>query len=256
MKPLTSAIFTLLLALGTANAALATETLTEAIDSQIKSNQASAATQKAIDSMADQTHRLADEYREALRQTETLDAYNAHLRQLVASQEAEKLSLEKQMGAVEQTRRDVVPLMLKMLTTLERFVELDKPFLREQRTQRLAELKELMNQADVGDAEKFRRLLEAYRTENEYGKTIETYRAELNRGGDTRTVDFLRIGRAALLYQTLDGLESGVWSTQGKSWQPLAGDYNPAVSKGLAVARKDVPPELLTIPVELTEAGR
>lgn len=242
---------------GSQPAAQAAEPLLDAIDSQVKANQAAAAAQQNIDNLTDQTRRMLDEYRDALRRADALNAYNAHLRRLVASQEADKASLEKQLAEIESTRRDIVPLMLRMVEALDRFVQLDRPFLLDERARRLAELKDLMNRADVTDAEKFRRVLDAYRIENEYGKTIETYRAELKNGGGTpRTVDFLRIGRVALLYQSLDGKETGVWNGSAKQWQTLPADYNAPVHKGLAVARKESPAELLPIAVNAPEAVR
>lgn len=233
------------------------EALTGAIESQVESNRASAAVQSNIDKLSDETRRMLEEYRAALRQTEVLNAYNAHLRRLVESQDAAKASMEDQMRNLENTRRDIVPLMLRMTETLERFVKLDRPFLIEERSRRVAELKSLMDRADVGDAEKFRRLLEAYRIENEYGKTIQAFRAELaNGGGVARMVDFLRIGRIGLFYQTLDGREAGVWNNRTRRWQALPTEYNKAVGKGLAIARKESAPELLPIAVEPPEAVR
>lgn len=234
--------------------ARAAEPLIEAIDSQVKANQSAAASQKNIDALRDQSQRLSDEYREALRQTEVLQAYNEHLRRMVASQRTEKVSLEQQIKDVEITRRDLVPLMLRMTETLQRFVQLDRPFLPEERARRMGELSSLMDQADVSDAEKFRRLLESYQIENEYGKTIEAYRAEL-KGDDnsTRTVDFLRFGRIGLFYQTLDGRESGVWNNQTRTWEKLPSDYHKAIHHGLAIARKERAPELLPIAIEAPE---
>ncbi|NJD05917.1 MAG: DUF3450 domain-containing protein [Methylococcaceae bacterium] len=232
------------------------ETLSAAIDNQVEANKAAAAAQQVIDAAGEQTRRMLDEYRESLRQTETLNAYNAHLRQLVATQETQKQSLEKQFGEIEGTRRGVVPLMLRMTEALDRFVQLDRPFLADARKQRMKELNALMGKADMPDAEKFRELLDAYKVENEYGKTIETYQADIQTDGKARTVDFLRIGRVALLYQSLDGRESGLWNGNTRKWQALPGNYNDAIRKGLAVARKEVPPELLTIAVDPPEAGR
>jgi hypothetical protein len=238
-------------------AANAAEPLLDAIQQQVESDRASAAAQKSIDQLSDQSRRLLEEYREALRQTEVLNAYNAHLRRLVDSQEAEKQSLEKQFKDIEITRRDLIPLMLRMQETLDRFVQLDRPFLAEERARRVADLQELMNRADVSDAEKFRRLLEAYRIENEYGKTIEAYRAELKDGGaSVRTVDFLRIGRIGLFYRSLDGRETGAWNNRTRQWEKLPANDRDAIGKGLAIARKESPPELLPIAVEPPEAAR
>jgi len=242
---------------GSALAEAPSKALAEAVEHQVRSNDASAAAQKSIDGLRDQTQRMLEEYRDALRQTEVLSAYNAHLRRLIESQETEQASLEKQIRDVEVTRRELVPLMLRMTETLQRFVSLDRPFLPEERARRITELNSLMNRADVSDAEKFRRLLEAYQVENEYGKTIEAYRAELKNGGNnTRTVDFLRVGRVGLFYQSLDGLESGVWNNKMRQWQKLPANYNNAIHTGLGIARKERAPELLSIAVEPPEAAR
>ena len=236
--------------------AWAAEALTEAIEHQAKSNEAAASAQKNIDALNEQSRRLSDEYRDALRRTEALNAYNAHLRQLVASQALETQSLEKQQADIQATRRDIVPLMLRMVDALDHFVQRDRPFLQDERSQRVAELKAMMTQAELNDAEKFRAVLDAYRTENDYGNTIETYRGDLKEGAGSRTVDFLRVGRVALLYQSLDGREIGAWNNRSRRWQTLPAEYRDAVRQGLAVARKDIPPELFPIAVELPEAGQ
>jgi len=232
------------------------ESLSQAVNTQVDSNQAALTAQRDIDKLGEQTRRALDEYRDTLRQTEALEAYNAHLRQLVSSQESTRQSLEKQIRDIELTRRDLVPLMLSMVDALDRFVQLDRPFLKDERTRRINDLKELMTRADIGDTEKFRRILESYQSESDFGKSIETYRADLVQSGTTRTVDFLRFGRAALLYRTLDGKESGAWSTRTQTWKPLPARYGIWFDKGLAVARREKPPELLPIPVEIAEAAQ
>ena len=83
--------------------------------------------------------------------------------------------------------------MLKMIDALDQFVELDMPFLLEERRQRVAFLRTLLERSDVTVAEKFRRLLEAYEIENDYGRTIESYKGSLDVDGASREVDFLRI---------------------------------------------------------------
>lgn len=256
MKPIRNLTLLALFGLSPQSPAFAADALQEAVDTQVQANTASAVAQKNIDALSEQTRRMLDEYRDALRRSEGLVAYNAHLRKLVESQESQKQSLEEQLAEIELTRRDLVPLMLRMVEALDRFVALDRPFSLEDRTRRVQEVKDLMNRADVGDADKFRRLLEAYQAENEYGKSVDTYRGELKSDGVARTVDFLRVGRVALMYQTLDGSESGFWNHKTGQWQALPSGYDDAVRGGLALARKEAAPELLPIAVDSPEVAR
>lgn len=219
-------------------------------------NRASAQSQERIDETVEQTRRMLEEYRLANRRLETMKAYDGQLERLVRSQEEEQESLRRQIEEVEITQREVVPLMLRMVQTLERFVELDTPFLPQERSERVARLKTLLDRADVTVAEKFRRVLEAYQVENDYGRTIEAYRGEIDQGDSARTVDFLRIGRVALFYRSLDGTEVGRWDRQASQWKRLADEYSVAVRDGLRMARKQTAPDLLTLPMPAPEVVR
>jgi hypothetical protein len=106
-----------------------------------------------------------------------------------------------------------------------------------------------MERADVTNAEKYRRILEAYQIENDYGRTIESYKGELETGGETRTVNYLRIGRVALIYQTLDEKEAGAWIKEKGEWLELPNTYRTALRKGFRIARKQAAPDLLRVPI-------
>jgi hypothetical protein len=95
--------------------------------------------------------------------------------------------------------------------------------------------------------------MEAYQIEMEYGRTIESSRGELSAGGTTRTVDFLRVGRLGIYYQTIDGRESGQWNTGAGQWEALSSRYTSAIRQGLRIARKQAAPDLLTLPVPAPE---
>jgi len=223
------------------------ETLQDAITSQVKTEQSAQKSQQKIDNLSDQTDQMLAEYRNVLRQTESLLIYNTQLEKLVSSQQAELTSIDDQLINIETTQREIVPLMLKMIEVIAQFVALDVPFLPEERQNRIAALQDLMERADVSLAEKYRRILEAYQVETEYGRTIEAYQGELALDGETRTVDFLRIGRVSLYYLTLDNQEAGVWD---QGWQKIDDSYRQAIDKGLKVAKKQLPPDLLVLPVK------
>jgi hypothetical protein len=135
-----------------------------------------------------------------------------------------------------------------MLDTLKQFVELDLPFLPEERRKRVATLEELMNRANVTISEKYRRVVEAYQIEMEYGRTLEAYEGQIGTGNQARTVQFLRVGRVALMYQTLDQKETGYWDADKKTWA-VDNDYKHAFATNLAVAKKMGAPDLLLVPV-------
>jgi hypothetical protein len=227
--------------------------LKEALGVQNTAADAGAASQERINKVADDTDELLRLYRDETAQIEALRVYNEQLERLLASQEAEKSSLEEQIGNVTVIGREVTPLMLAMVDAIETFVDRDVPFLLDERRERVGRLRELMDRADVTNAEKYRRIMEAYQIENDFGRTIEAYRGSLAGGTETQTVEFLRIGRVTLLYQTLDGTEVGAWNQTDDAWEILDGGYRPAVRQGLRIARKQAAPDLLRLPVPAAE---
>ena len=115
------------------------------------------------------------------------------------------------------------------------------------------QLRKMMARADITNAEKYRAIMEAYQVENEFGRTIEAYRSTIERDGKEMTVDFLRFGRIALVYQTLDGNESGVWDQAARAWGPLDNSYRGSIRDGLRVARKQSAPDLIRLPVPVAQ---
>lgn len=230
--------------------------LQEVIKTEKSTQKAAIQSQHKIDGLSDKTRALLDQYRSNTHQLETLTTYNQYLQTLLNSQAAEKESLTKQLAGIETTRREIVPLILRMLDSLEKFIALDLPFLPKQREQRLAKLKAMSVRADVSDAEKFRRIIEAYQIENDYGNTIEAYRADLSLNGATSSVDFLRLGRVALYYQRFDGSEAGYWDKEKNQWQTVSSAYHDTIRNGLRIARKETAPDLLILPIPAAEAGQ
>ena len=239
------------------SAPLGATTLQQALAQAEKNNNAAKKSQTRVEGIDDKTAELAADYRALVEQIESLKRYNAQVSTLVKSQNEEMTSLQGQIDRVVGMQRELVPLMEDMLSGLSAFVELDVPFLQEERNARIAQLRSLMTRADVTNAEKFRRLLEAYQIENEYGRTIEAYTGKLPGADDSaRTVKFLRIGRVMLAYQTLDGEELGVWNSGTRLFEPLAADYRNAVSKGFRIANKQAPPDLIRLPIWLSEEAK
>jgi chromosome segregation ATPase len=222
-----------------------------AISEQTKTEEAAQASQKKVAELDDETTAIVAEYRQLLSETQSLKVYNEQLGQQVKSQEEELQTMTKQISQIETTSREVLPMMVKMLDTLDQFVKLDTPFLPEERAQRIGQLKEMMTAADVSLSEKYRRIIEAYQIETEYGRTIEQYEGKV---GD-KTADFLRVGRLTLAYQTLDGDETGFWDADNKQWVVDNG-YRESVKQGLKIAKKQAAPDLLVVPVPAPKGAK
>ncbi len=216
-------------------------------------NVAAAAAQSEIEQVADEADRLFTDYRRTLQEIDSLRVYNEQLEDVVVSQKGEIVDLRSQISDIDNVERKLGPLMSKMIDVLGRFVELDVPFLPEERAQRMNELRDLMKRSDVSLSEKYRRLMEAYQVENEYGRTIETYKGRLETDGSGRTVDFLRVGRVALVYQTVDMEESGRWDPETRSWVVLGDDFRRSIRAGIRMANKLTAPDLLKVPVAAPE---
>jgi len=112
-------------------------------------------------SSSDETREMLLQYRQYLRETQSLHEYGEQLAAQVRSQTEEIEFVKQQLVEIETTAREVLPLMQKMLDTLERFVKLDLPFQLEERRRRVASLRESMDRADVTISEKYRRIVEA-----------------------------------------------------------------------------------------------
>lgn len=224
--------------------ATADERVDKALTEQIKAEKDAQVSEKRVAKLGDETSDMLAEYRQALAEIQSLKVYHDQLATQVESQRQEITDINTQLAQIETTSREVLPMMQKMIGTLDQFVTLDLPFLSEERTKRIADLKVLMSRADVSISEKYRRILEAYQIEAEYGRTLEAYQGQV---GD-KTVDFLRAGRVAVLYQTLNGRETGYWDKAGGQWV-VDNSYQTAMEEGLKVAKKQSAPDFIEIAI-------
>lgn len=205
--------------------------------------------QKQVENLDDEALDLVGQYRNVERRVASLEVYNEQLEKLIAEQDAQLGGLHEQIESVSVVGREVVPLMLRMIDTLERFVALDVPFLMEERTKRVTQLREMMDRVDVSIADKYRRVMEAYQIENEYGRTIESYRGKVHSEGAELAVEFLRVGRVSLVYRTLNGSAYGVWDNQEKGWKTLDKRYEREIVAALRIAKEQAAPNLIRVPV-------
>jgi hypothetical protein len=237
----------------------AASTQANSVDAVIKVGEAKTAaaqkSQKKIDNLASEADELLQDYKKVMKQVDGLKVYNTRLERQIANQLVRIGDIETSIGQVTVIQRQVTPLVIRMIDGLEQFVKLDIPFHKEDRAKRINFLRTNVDRSDLAVSEKFRQVLEAYKIENEYGRKIDAYKGNVSIGGVEREVNFFRVGRVALLYQTTDTEISGAWDkTTGQFVELEKSQYRSAILKGLKVARKEASIDILKLPIPAPEA--
>ena len=235
--------------------AVQADTLESILEVGEAKNAAAKKSQVKIDRLADETRDLLGDYKTVVKQVDGLKVYNGRLQRQIDNQQKRVLEIDASISQVTVIQRQMTPLVIRMIDGLEQFVELDVPFAKEERVQRIGFLRANLDRADISVAEKFRGVLEAYNIELQYGRGMDTYRGSIELGGIQREVDFLRIGRVALVYQTTDGKISGAWDKSARAWVELpSGNFDGPIRKGIRIAKKQATIELLNMPISVPEA--
>lgn len=258
MHRLKNALIAALVSAGTlagAAAAVQASTLDQVLAVGENKNTAARKSQAKIDRLADETADLLSDYKTVNKQIDGLKVYNARLQRQIDNQIKRIGEIDESISQVTVIQRQMTPLVIRMIDGLEKFVALDVPFHMEEREKRISFLRSNLDRSDVTVAEKFRQVLEAYKIENEYGRKIDAYKGSVEIDGVERDVNFFRVGRVALLYQTTDTEVSGAWDQASRSWVSLErGEYRNAIMKGLRIARKEASIDLLNLPIAAPEA--
>ena len=223
--------------------------LKDSVEISTSSLEKASSNQREINKIDQETRDLEFEYIDTFKEYENLKLYNDQLQKIINSQLEEINSILDQIADLDNTNINIIPLMLKMTDSLEKFIELDIPFLLDERLERVSSIKEVMDRGDISTSEKFRKVAEAYQIENEYGRTIEAYRSSVNFENKDFNADFLRVGRVALMFVTTNGDTAGYWNTASNSWVKSSGAIKRSTEEGLKIAIKQSPPTLINIPI-------
>ena len=225
------------------------ELIDTAINLEASSSSAAANRQDTINNLDSQIIFLTGEIQYLSQQLDLTNIYNRQLQELIDSQNSEIKSINEQMEALDETNRGILPKLEEMVNILAEVIEKDTPFLIEERSQRVNEIKDLLTQSNISTSEKFRRVFEAYQIENEYGRTVEAYRDEIIVDGQNYNVEIFRLGRVGLYGRTADGDYTTMYSRSQNKWIKVKGiDDNLVIA--LKIARKEIPPSLIKLPLE------
>ncbi|MGH8447337.1 MAG: DUF3450 domain-containing protein [Solimonas sp.] len=237
--------FCLALLVAAGGAQAQNDSLGKSLDTAQQTQRAAVASQQRVDQLDDQTRALLERYRSASWQSQQLTVYAQQLNELLTQQAGELASLRQQLTDLDRAGQDLMPLMLRMTDSLDKFVALDLPFLKDERRERIVRVKSALGDPQVNAGEKFRRILEAYQIEIEYGRTLGVERID----SDGETLDLLRVGRVALYALAPNGSRPRMWNAATGKWDPLSRGHAAAISEGLKMANEHVAVNLLELPI-------
>jgi hypothetical protein len=209
--------------------------------------------QRRINQLSDEADELIQEYSEVAKVVDGLEVYNAGYRRTISEQEKRIAEYNQSIEDAAALQRQVPPLMERMMVALEQFVDLDMPFLLDERQALLTLIRNTFSDSSVNVAEKFRLVLAAYQQEINYGRVMQHYTDTLDIGGVERDVDILRVGRIALLYQTSDQTQTGAWDKNSNQWVTLEDDYRRPVANAIRMAQDLATTEILELPIHAPE---
>ena len=188
---------------------------------------------------------LLNEYKYNNKELHNTIKYNDQLSVLIESQNIEIKAIDQRLVEIEETHKNIYPLMSYMILSLKKLIQADNPFLLTERTNRVEKLEKNLDRADIKTAEKFRIILEAFKIEYDYANSIEAYESEIN----DKTYNMLRIGRAGLYYQSLDFKQYGYWDNINKAWLDIKDSTAKSnIRTAIKIAKKQQNVELLELP--------
>lgn len=226
------------------------DALDNAREIEHQTNQNAVEMQSKIDQNSDQRLDLQTKIEQIKEQIENQTIYQEHLASLVENQTQELKKSDRELSQINQTREGIVPLMYKMLAGLEDMQAQGIPLKNKIRQKRLDDLKHLMTRADISEGEKFRRLLEAYQIEIDYGNKVSRYQDEIKLAdGDVREVELLSVGKVALIARSQDHQTQWLWSQEEQAWQPLPSEQIASINQAFDVASGKSAPELIQVPI-------
>lgn len=179
------------------------------------------------------------------------EQHAAHMQQMLAAQQQELASIAAQSDSLDITSEQIAGLMDRMFAEIEAFVASDLPFHREVRRESIAKLRDqILPSIETSISEKFRRLLEVYSIELEYGRTLEAYEGMV----DGEPADIVRLGRITLLYKTRGG-KVGYWDRDEGAWV-ASPEHTRRIDAALRIAKEEGVPDLIVVPVPTPDGGR
>lgn len=181
--------------------------------------------QKQEDQWADERSELKMRYQRLQAEETTLARKKEILEDRVDAMISRQREAERKIVEAGRIGENLQAHLESVVARLEENIARDLPFLTEERSGRIGEIKKLLAQPETSLAEKCRRVMEALKVEAEYGHTVEVYQEIIEIDGRTSDqpvmADILRVGRLAIFWRTPDGGTVGHWDRTTGKWTTL-----------------------------------
>jgi hypothetical protein len=237
------------------SAAIGQTTLNEILEEGASANVLAQESQARIDGIVDDTDKIIGQYKNVLKTVDGLKVYNAQMERSIERQMQSMEELNVNIKNVTNIKRQVEPLLIRMIDGLESFIRNDIPFHLEERLAGLDRVKDLMTNPDLDASERFRSVFELYQVESDYGGVFQSYTETRMIDGTERFVDMLMVGRVALLYQTTDGEVSGAYNKKTGEFEVVSADtFQKSINTAIRMANAKAPQNtLLLLPIMAPE---
>ncbi len=233
----------------------------------------------------------AEQYSALLDQIQNVKLATAQREVMLASQTSEITNLREQIEAVPATKESIRGIVTRMTAEIEKIIESDLPFRKEERYARLDSLRQKLTDKSYGDADLYRRAITLYDIEANYGYAISAYTgdhpmspgrrmaacvedtesATCNLSNDQKkllaagaTLDsisdtvkdgnFVHFGRMSFIYLDLDSREGFRWSKEADAWEKLPSRDIINARRAVRIARGESAPGVVTAPIKMQAA--
>ena len=196
--------------------------------------------------------------------------------QLFVSQQGVKIaSLNSQIDGLDAWKADIVPMLGKMATSITGQVNSDYPFEMDRRIPRLQSLESTLNDPAAAVGDKYRKALNVYKLEVNYGQSLEAKKGNhpitpTIRVGDERyEVDedgnfkldknkqkiekfdgsYLRYGRLAYVYLQADSTQAMRFDLGAKEWVDLPKKNIADIRRAVKMASGEAAPNVVKVPL-------
>jgi len=234
--------------IGMAVPAMAQSQLRQALNTGEQATRRAEQVQTRINQLDDERSDMVGEFRTLLQRKTAAELYARQQEKVIESQERELVSLQDQLGRVDEITAQTVPMLQDMVADLEAFVAADLPFRLEDRQERIATLKTAMESADVPIVEQYRLIIEAYKAEMEYGRTIDTWPDDVTIDGNEVKVDMFLYGRVALVYMSPDGRHAKRYDRATGDWVDVESKFKQDIAKAIKIAQGKTTPGVIYAP--------